>query len=368
VKNERSLTDLAARALATDARRERPVSESSRSAAIAGMAQALRMREKRRRLKRAAFGMSAVAAAIALAVTLGRAAHEHGRGATAENAPKATPAASALFVRGAPVVVRHGAPSTLSNGAALETGDRLVVAPGSRTTVALPNGTSLALADSAELVFTSPAPTMSFELTSGTVHADVAKLLPSERFVIRTADAEVEVHGTSFDVLRVAPDPGCGEGNATRVKVREGVVTVRAGGREVFVRAKEEWPSGCATAPSTSAASSTSSAPQPEESEIRTAVKRSAEPPLSTLGTENDLYERALKRKRSGDAPGAVAAFEALLTRFPSGHLAQTAAGERMKLLRDVDKTRAKRAAREYLQRYPNGFARADAELILATE
>jgi ferric-dicitrate binding protein FerR (iron transport regulator) len=330
------------------------------------MARAMRMREKRRRLKRIAFGMSAVAAAIALAVTFGRTAHESGRSTIAENTPKAMPAASALFVRGAPVVVRHGSPSALTSGAPLEADDRLVVAPGSRTTVALPNGTSLALADNAELVFTSPAPAMRFELTSGAVHADVAKLLPSERFVIRTADAEVEVHGTSFDVLRVTPDPACGDGNATRVKVREGVVTVRAGGREVFVRANEEWPTGCASAPSTSAASSTSSVPQPEESEARTVGKRSAEPPLSTLGTENDLYERALKRKRAGDAPGAVAAFEALLGRFPSGHLAQTAAGERMKLLRDVDKAHAKRAAREYLQRYPNGFARPDAELILS--
>ena len=36
-----------------------------------------------------------------------------------------------------------------------------------------------------------------------------------------------------------------------------------------------------------------------------------------------------------------------------------------MKLLRELDAARAKQAARSYLARYPRGFARADAQVIL---
>ncbi|HVH40804.1 MAG TPA: FecR domain-containing protein, partial [Labilithrix sp.] len=301
-------------------------------------------------------------------VGLGRGAPTEKPTATAVDAlAKPTPAAAASFVRGSPVVVRKGARAALSSGAALEPGDRVVVESGSRLSVVLTNGTYLVVDDHAELVLSSAPPVTTFELGSGSVHADVAKLLPNERFVIHTADAEVEVHGTSFDVSRVEPDPACGNGTSTRVKVREGVVAVRARGIETLVRANETWPSGCGT---------TANAPPNEIPTASTTTsghggiaapippKRTVE--ASTLAAQNDLFEKALARKRAGDTAGAIAGFEELLSRFPSSHLAQAARGERMKLLRGVDKARAKDAARDYLHRYPTGFARADAELMLA--
>jgi hypothetical protein len=39
-----------------------------------------------------------------------------------------------------------------------------------------------------------------------------------------------------------------------------------------------------------------------------------------------------------------------------------------MKLLRGVDRSRARVAANDYLKRYPEGFARRDAELIASGE
>lgn len=359
MKSNRSLSELAARALSEDANLVRPVPDEARASAIAAMTAAMRAKRGRRRWQRGVAAATAIAAAIALAVAFGR-----GRDSSApiaEVAPKVVPAASAMFVRGTSAVVRHGNRTPLEHGASLEAGDRVVVESGARTTLALPNGTSLVAADGAELVLVSAAPQMVFELGAGSVHADVAKLRPGERFVIRTGDAEVEVHGTSFDVVRVPADPRCGHGATTRVKVTEGIVAVRAAGNETFVRPRETWPADCELAPAPPSAVEDA----PVSSATRAPVKR-PDAPVSTLAAQNDLFEKAMTRKRAGDANGALEAFDELLTRYPSSHLAQSAMGERLKLLRGVDKVRAKKAARDYLERYPNGFARRDAELVLS--
>jgi len=61
----------------------------------------------------------------------------------------------------------------------------------------------------------------------------------------------------------------------------------------------------------------------------------------------------------------AVAAFERFLGKYPSSHLAENAAAERMKLLAATDPAKAAGAARQYLAKYPSGFARDDAKAIL---
>lgn len=87
----------------------------------------------------------------------------------------------------------------------------------------------------------------------------------------------------------------------------------------------------------------------------------------SELARQNDLFERAVSRKQSGDARGAIDALDELLRRYPSTRLAQSARADRMKLLRGIDPRAARQAAEEYLERYPSGFARQDAERILAS-
>ncbi|MEB2314186.1 MAG: hypothetical protein OZ921_10335 [Sorangiineae bacterium] len=86
----------------------------------------------------------------------------------------------------------------------------------------------------------------------------------------------------------------------------------------------------------------------------------------SDLAAQNDLFEVALASKRAGDAAGALAALERLLARYPASHLAQSARAERMKLLGGIDGDRDRAAAKDYLYRYPSGFARADAILIVS--
>jgi outer membrane protein assembly factor BamD (BamD/ComL family) len=77
------------------------------------------------------------------------------------------------------------------------------------------------------------------------------------------------------------------------------------------------------------------------------------------------MFIEAATARRAGDAQSAIAKLELLLARYPRGPLAEDAAAQCMKLLRDVDHARAVRAARSYLAQHPTGFARPEAEAIL---
>ena len=86
----------------------------------------------------------------------------------------------------------------------------------------------------------------------------------------------------------------------------------------------------------------------------------------SSLGEQNDLFAEAIVAKRRGESQAALAAFDRFLTTYPTSPLAQSAAVERMRLLRAAESPRALVAARQYLARYPNGFAYGEAEAIVA--
>jgi outer membrane protein assembly factor BamD (BamD/ComL family) len=87
----------------------------------------------------------------------------------------------------------------------------------------------------------------------------------------------------------------------------------------------------------------------------------------SSLTDQNDLFAEALAAQRQGDVWGAVGAYDRLWARFPSSPLAESAAVERMRLLRDASSARARAAAQQYLARYPTGYAHAEAEAIVVT-
>ena len=86
----------------------------------------------------------------------------------------------------------------------------------------------------------------------------------------------------------------------------------------------------------------------------------------SPLADENDIFESGLTAERDGLTNGAISDFERYLSLYPNGPLAEHAAVRRMNLLRTVDHARASSAARDYLAKYPNGFARSDAQAIVA--
>jgi hypothetical protein len=180
----------------------------------------------------------------------------------------------------------------------------------------------------------------------------VAHVAPGGAFVIGTRDAEVEVRGTRFTVEVVPPDARCAASAVTRVTVDEGVVAVRFDGGEVTLSAGERWPQDCF-------------APAPGSPEAQAQPVAPAPPQGSSLAAQNDLFAQAVTLKRHGDTAGAISLFEHLLEAWPAGPLAESAEVERMKLLATTDAKLGAEAARAYLARYPDGFARLEAAALV---
>jgi outer membrane protein assembly factor BamD (BamD/ComL family) len=70
--------------------------------------------------------------------------------------------------------------------------------------------------------------------------------------------------------------------------------------------------------------------------------------------------------KRRGDVAAALASLDRVAAVHPRGPLVESAAVERMRLYATTDRGRASEAARTYLARYPNGYARDEARALLA--
>jgi len=266
---------------------------------------------------------------------------------------------------GATVVPPAGAPIALAADAVLASGSRLHVGPEAGAHLALSTGTRIAMDPGSDVTVRSGGHAAIIDLTGGSLKADVAKLAPDERFVVETADTEVEVRGTSFRVSVVPLDASCGDGTTTRVAVYEGVVAVRRNGREETVTKGEEWPKGCVSAPAATLTPDRTPAAKSAETS-RGARQPASVPEVSLLARENDDFAEAMLARRSTDTGRAIAAFDHFLARHPASHLAEDAYAERMELLSTVDRVKAAAAARQYLTKYPGGFARRTAADILA--
>ncbi|MGD0678165.1 MAG: FecR family protein [Polyangiaceae bacterium] len=346
--------------LQKDDRPSAPPSAQARAEAIAKVAAALAMRRRSRHAARWAIG---IAAAAVLLVVAGTASVKWRRGAAVALTPRSTAVEIvARSIEGGASVVVSGAQAPLAEGRSIPDGSRLVTPPNGRANLAFSTGTSVTLGEGTDLTVGRDGETQVLQLGTGWVDLHVAKLGPTQRFVVDTADTGVEVRGTKFRVSLVAPDPNCGGGTPTRVVVTEGVVVVRHGGVESRVTADAPWPAGCdAGRGPVSLASGT---PRATTSNAATG---------SSLAEQNNLYARAIAAMRHAtaaksrsDAHEALAAFDQLMAKYPSGPLAESAAVERMRLLHVTDPARAVSAARLYLNSYPNGQARAEAEGIVA--
>jgi ferric-dicitrate binding protein FerR (iron transport regulator) len=265
-------------------------------------------------------------------------------------------------------VVSEGSSFELAAQQSLPPGSRIVVGPTGPAHLSLSTGSRVTLEPGSDVTLAGQGRAAIFSIGAGSLLANVAKLAPSDRFLVRTADSEVEVRGTSFQVSIVPPDPSCGDGTTTRVHVYEGIVVVRRDGREQSIEKGEEWPSGCQPPSAQPVVAQPAAAPPPEaRDEARTPTRATPpRPSVSDLGAQNDQFADAMILKRRGDSAAALAAFDRFLAMHPTSHLAENAAAERMKLLAPVDRTAARAAARQYLQKYPSGFAGNDARAILA--
>jgi hypothetical protein len=343
---------LAARVLAAGERSAAPPSLGDRAAAVDAVARALARRSRRGRRvwlavgATAALAAAATAAAALLAPAGGTVAPAPGASATRATGLDITARAEA---EPGATLAREGMTTALGPTARLRPGDALRAAAGGEISVSLSTGTRLGLGGGGNLEVASLGSLQQFALREGRLRAQVAKLGAGQRFVVATADAEVEVRGTSFEVAVVAPDPAWGDRSTTRVRVFEGVVAVRSEGREARVGAGEVWSSrrepGRAAAGHAAVWPALRRGSTAHPAHARTAFARpvtalpSAQAPAaseaaaSTLAEQNEIYARALEARRRGDTREALERLDDLLARHPSSPLAESARSERRRLL-----------------------------------
>ncbi len=388
-----------------------------RDATVAALERALGRRRRRQGLRRHIAPVSTfAAAALVLLVAAGivgrraggRAPAAGGLAAHDERAMTVLGALSADPTLGGTLVSPAVAGSRpLARGMTLAPGDQLTASPSTEIRLGTLEGSVLTLERSSELVVVEEGGVQRFALRSGAVRAQVARLVPGQRFVIDTGDAEIEVHGTVFRVAMAAADRACASsGIRTRVSVTEGVVGVRVGDEQSFVTAGDSWPKDCSsptptsistpTSPLTSRSTSTlpgsavgghpmaSRAAAPSTVDARTrAVARRSSPaasagftatavsaagalPGSSLAAQNDLFLAALRARRESRPQESLRFLARLIDGYADGPLTEAAMAERMELLRAAgDAAAAARVAGQYVRRFPDGFARPDADRLV---
>jgi TolA-binding protein len=268
------------------------------------------------------------------------------------------------------MVVSGGSSVALQGETRIAPGSRLVAGQATGANLTLSTGSVVAIEPGSDVAVVGQGRAAIFKLAAGSMRANVVKLAPSEQFLVRTADSEIEVRGTSFQVSVLPPDVACADGTTTQVKVYEGTVVVRQKGREESVKKGEEWPRGCAR-PAIAAPAAVVVAPEPSErrADVGRVAPRTSRPAdvSSNLAAQNDQFAEAMNVRRRGDVGAAIAAFDRFLAAYPASHLAENAAAERMRLLTSTDRAAARAAARQYLQKYPSGFARDEARALVAS-
>ncbi len=375
----RSLARLAARELGR-AEAEVPArADGEREAHLALLDATIReQRSLASRATRIRWGVSALALAAAVVAAVGL------RGVLARD-ERVSPQHEATLASPYDVHVDGAGEGDIHRSAAVAPGapERLrvgdhVTSKSGLVSVVVATGTRLTLDQGADLGVVEEGRAQVFALRAGNVRADVAKLHEGERFLVRTSDTEVEVRGTSFRVEHVDVPPDCRPDVHTRVIVSEGVVVVRHAGAEDRVKAGEVWPAPCNVVP---VATTLPASPDPVPLAVPRSPSASAPPPSapsssasgerapasgSKLAASNDLFTRAQAARREGDPRAAVGLYDKLLADYPSSPIVESATVERMRALDQFDRARSLAAARDYLARFPHGFARGEAEAIVA--
>jgi len=343
-----------------------PVASGDEARGIATIEHAMQARTRQRRLM--AIGASLAAAAAVLIV-----------GTQLDQWRQSSPSSGVIAIKVTPsghgaALARNEEEAPLKAHSSIESGQRIETPADGGASLQLSTGTSMTLAGRTSFRVDSQGATQRFTLQRGELLARVAKLTTTQRFIVDTPDAEVEVRGTRFRLRVIEHGESCGAGTRTRLDVSEGVVEVRAPNQgATSVKAGEAWPAGCSgtedvpqdPTPRQSAARTTAPAPKRDLRPAGRAAVPDGEPERSSgLTAQNDLFAEGVARGRRGDTRGAVRAYQELIDRFPSSALAENAMVERMRLLAQTP-SGALEASR-YLARYPRGFAVREAKTLVA--
>lgn len=370
---------------------EHETTPARRDEAIARLAEALRERNKRALRRRILIGGLAVAATVTLVGSGFLAARHRSDNVEASELGRVSDPAGAV------TAVRDGHEAPIGGGDRVLEGTELRTPESAEAHLEFDTGTQVTLGAASRVRLVEQSKKKRFAVEAGSFTAKVAKLGPGERFIVTTPDAEIEVHGTMFRVSLATPDDTCAVLSRTRLEVTEGVVALRHQGVETRVAAGERWPRCASKAPTPSltatpitttpnpnlGATATPATPatpnvtpdQPATPNVTATPEQPATPrreghapshasassPPSSLAEQNDLFAAAMQDKRAGRVGHAITTLDRLLASYPQGQLAENASVERMRLLTGAEK---KQAARSYLRRWPNGFARREAEGI----
>lgn len=356
-----------------------PIDESARRNRIERIVNT-RLRELTEEKRKSSLRMRAalLACAAAVAFIAGVVWFRGGlRGAAVADSPVAS-----LQVDGTVSVVHDGQNLAVDDAAPprLAPADTLRTAVGARAHAVLASGAVVNVGASTSVRFESSRASADgaedLALERGMIALKVPKLGPHRRLSIHTPDATVTVRGTEFSV-EVREHAGR---TTTGVKVVEGSVWVASKGREITLEKGSEWsseseppvrveePPTRIEEPRASTAAAESPGPASGASAAAHAFSTAHQESSSTLGAENDQYQRGVSAARLGDDRKAIGAFDTFLQRYPSSPLAQSAEVERFRALKRQGRTdEAARRARQYLTAYPSGFARAEAQALVGT-
>ena len=307
-----------------------------RTASVAAIERALRARGRRRLVPWLGWGVAAAAAAVLLSVGWRslRPTEPAPAGGVARSAAPAETKLSVADVDGLGAAIE-----TLEGVRPATRGDRIaagtsVRVPGAgHLLLALDTGTRLRVGASSRVRLTALGATQRFDVESGTLEADVAKVPLGGRFIVATGDAEVEVKGTRFEVAVVPTPSACAPFARTQVMVQEGVVVVRFAGGEVRLPAGSVWPACPPPAPAVHGSRSRPRQPHASASAPDSAPSGAQRTDPSTLAEQNDLFAAALAARRRGDLGEAIHWLDRLIARYPTGQLIDSARAERQRLI-----------------------------------
>lgn len=335
-----TLDPLAARTLkqAHESVREAPDSPEARANAVAAMQAAMSTPPARRARRGLQF--------LALAAGLGALV------------------ASGLALRpetGARVVSEDGA---FAAGHRFSPGARVESGP-SPLRLELASGVILTLTPHTTLVLANQG--VELRVERGVAAAEIAPR--TEGFTIDCGDTQVFTRGARLEV-----SPGAGCDGRTRVEVFEGEATLPDG---AVLKPHETWPRCAAAvrliapppaplpvAPIAEPTRAPRVAPQPSTVTPPKPAQETARAREERLAKQNQLYLEAMSLQRGGDTAGALERLSQVL-QDPTSPLAETALAQKVRWLSTTRRDAAREAAREYLRRFPMGFARAEAEQLV---
>lgn len=286
------------------------------------------------------------------------------------------PSPLVVVASGEVVVESSDGSSRLTRDQQWQSGDEVsLVTGGSEVNLVLPSKTSLHLANQTRATVARVAvpskraddshPAQErvagegIRVARGSVQLSASE--PEERsLVVVTEQAEVVMRGTLFAVLVTASPTDA----RTKVSVQAGEATVLSGGREYRLTAGQAWTSSseradvAATGDGVAVDAGTNATRTAEGANKAAAAKG----PSSDLAQQNRLFEAAQAARRSGQTSLALRRFSELIAKFPRSEQAHNARVEHFRLLRSLGRRdEARRSAQAYLNRYPRGFAAAEA-------